>query len=362
VEKIVQSFGEDPWNVVNYFSGKLVHDFWRMGFSLDLSRQFTTGDAEYNKFIEWQFHTYKNQGYLKQAAYPLLYCVRDQNAVGEDDIKDGDSDAVEVQRFTGFLFAFEDGFLVSATLRPDTAYGITNMFVNPEATYVQADVDGKKLFVSKAFAQKLALQNHAVKILSEHDGAYFLGKDCQTPLGKTVPILPGAFVDASHATGLVHSVPAHAPFDFVALAVLKKDEKWAERVSKITPIQVISLSGYSEFPARDLVEKMKIVNLKEKGKLEKATQELYKKEFYEGVMHENCGAFAGQKVEHAKEKMADWLKSEQKAMDVFETSRAAECRCGGQVIAAVMSDQWFLDFNAPGWKQKSRQCLDAMRV
>lgn len=29
---IVASFGKDPWNIVNYYSGKLVHDFSRMGF------------------------------------------------------------------------------------------------------------------------------------------------------------------------------------------------------------------------------------------------------------------------------------------------------------------------------------------
>lgn len=361
-EQIVASFGKDPWNIVNYYSQKLVHDFWRMGFSLDLSRQFTTGDKEYNKFIEWQFHTFKEKGYLKQAAYPLLYCVKDKNAVGEDDIKDGDSNPVDVQRFTGFKFAFNDAYLVSSTLRPDTVYGITNMFVNPDATYVRASVDGETLIVSESFSKKLGLQNHAVKILDSFSGTDLLGKNCTTPLGKDVPILPGAFVDADHATGLVHSVPAHAPFDFVALNVLKKDEAWKHVVEKIELISVIDVEGFSKLPAKDLVEKMKIANLKEKGKLDKATAELYKKEFYEGKMAANTGRFAGLKASDAKDQIADWLKKEGKALDVFEASRPAECRCGGQVVAAVLSDQWFLDYNAPGWKEKSRKALDAMRV
>ncbi|MBI2444860.1 leucine--tRNA ligase [Candidatus Micrarchaeota archaeon] len=362
VKKIVQSFGKDPWNVVNYYSGKLVHDFSRMGFSLDLSRQFTTGDAEYNKFIEWQFHTYQKKGYLKQAAYPILYCVRDRNAVGEDDIKDGDSDPVSVQPFTGFKFAFEDGFLVSSTLRPDTVYGITNMFARPDATYAKIRADGQILYVAKEFVEKMKLQHHVVDVLEEIKGEAFLGKTCTTPLGKQVPILPGAFVNPDHASGFVHSVPAHAPFDYVALQDLKKDAKWKGLVEKIEPIAVISVPGYGNWPAKDVVQRMKIANLKEKAKLDKATAELYKKEYYEGTLLPINGEFAGMKAETAKDKMALWLKAKGAALDVYEASRPAQCRCGGQVVVAVLSDQWFLDFNAAGWKTAANQCLQRMDI
>jgi len=362
VEQIVRSFGKDPWNVVNYYSGKLVQDFSRMGFSLDLSRQFTTGDPEYNKFIEWQFHTFQQKGVLTQAAYPILYCVRDRNAVGEDDIKDGDSDPVSVQPLTAFKFAYEDGFLVSSTLRPDTVYGITNMFVHPDATYVKIKVDGAVLFVAKPFVEKIKLQNHAVEVLGEFKGQDFLGKTCTTPLGKQVPILPGAFVDPDHASGFVHSVPAHAPFDYVALQDLKKDAKWKGTVEKIVMIPVIAVPGYGNVPAQDVVERMKIANLKEKGKLDKATAELYKKEYYEGTLLPGNGEFAGMNVLDAKDKMATWLKKKGAALDVYEASRQAVCRCGGQVVVAVLSDQWFLDFNAPGWKPEARVCLAQMDI
>ncbi len=362
VKEIVQSFGKDPWNIVNYYSGKLVHDFSRMGFSLDLSRQFTTGDPEYNKFIEWQFRTYQRKGYLTQGQYPILYCVRDKNAVGEDDIKDGDSDPVSVQPFTGFKFAFQDGFLVSSTLRPDTVYGITNMFVRPDADYAKVRVDGQILYVAKAFVPKLELQHHAVETLEGMKGEAFLGKTCKTPLGKDVPILPGAFVDPEHASGFVHSVPAHAPFDYVALQDLKKDALWKATVEKIQPIAVISVPGYGELPAKDVVERMKIANLKEKGKLDKATAELYKKEYYEGTLLAVNGEFAGMKAETAKEQMARWLKKKGVTIDVYEASRPAQCRCGGQVVVAVLSDQWFLDFNASGWKSAASSCLRQMDI
>ena len=37
-----------------------------------------------------------------------------------------------------------------------------------------------------------------------------------------MPVLPGFFVKEDAGTGVVMSVPAHAPFDYVALQRLKK--------------------------------------------------------------------------------------------------------------------------------------------
>ncbi len=378
VSGIVSTFS-DPWKLVNYFSIKLVDDFKSMGYSLDLSRQFTTGDKEYNKFIEWQFTRFKDQGFLKQAAYPLLYCVNDKNAVGEDDIKDADTDPVEVQRFTAMKFSVEGGgkseFVVSSTLRPDTAFGITNMFVNPAASYAKVFIesgDGKwreEWWVSRKAAEKLALQDKKIRILEEKSGEDFVGKWLVDPTGKRVAILPSQFVDAEHATGFVHSVPAHAPYDLVALEEMKSDEKLfskhpelREAVDSIKPIGLIDLPGFGEIPAHDLVQRMKIANTREKQKLEKATAELYRAEFYHGIMRPVNKQFAGMRVAEAKDAMTAWLKKEGKAADVFECSRKAVCRCGGEVVAAVLSDQWFIDYNSPGWKEAANACLSQMLI
>lgn len=375
VPAIVKSFS-DPWGVVNYFSGKLVDDFRSMGFSLDMSRQFTTGDAEYNRFIEWQFHKYRDSGFLKQAAYPILYCVRDENAVGEDDIKDADTDPVEVQKFTAFKFALGggDGSLVSCTLRPDTVFGITNMFVNPDADYVRVKVafnDGsdEDWWVSEKAAEKLAYQDANVIILDRKPGTWFVGRTVMSPVGDAVPVLPASFVDASHASGFVHSVPAHAPFDYAAIMELANDGKvlagypgLKEKVAAIVPRGVITVEGFGEIPAADLCGRMKITNTREKDKLAKATKELYKAEYYGGTLNSSNKQFSGKKAAFAKAEVSKWLVDSGKARFFFENSRPASCRCGGEVVSAVMRDQWFIDYNAEGWKEKSRKCLDGMAV
>ncbi len=103
-------------------------------------------------------------------------------------------------------------------------------------------------------------------------------------------------------------------------------------------------------------------NARDKTLLDKLTQEIYKKEFYEGVLNEACGEFAGLKVSEAKDKIAEWLKARGAAVDYFEASRPAECRCGGKVVAAVLPDQWFLDFKAEGWKKRAFKALKRLTV
>ena len=374
IDEIVDSFA-DPWNVVNYFSKKIVLDFSRMGFSLDFTRQFTSGDEEYNRFVEWQFFKYEEKGFLTRGSYPILFDTQEKNAVGEDDIKDGDTEPVELRKFVGLKSKFsadgEEGFIISATLRPETVFGITNVFVNPRAKYVKARVGADVFFVSAQAAEKLSFQHHSVKIEGEFDGEFFVGKFVETPLQQRVPILPAEFVDADNASGFVHSVPAHSVADWLALDELRKDEKTLKKyegaklkdlVDAIRPVSLIKLEGFGEFPAKDMVDQFKIMNTREKQKLEKATQHLYKAEFYGGVMKENAMGFAGKTVVEAKEDVSEWLVRDRNAFWFYDTSRPAVSRAGGKVAVAILSDQWFLDFNAKGWKDSAFECLNEMAV
>ncbi len=71
---------------------------------IDWSRKFTTGEPIYNKFIEWQYAKLNELGILTQGKYPILYSPEYENAVGEDDIKDGDTEKVTIQEMTYILF------------------------------------------------------------------------------------------------------------------------------------------------------------------------------------------------------------------------------------------------------------------
>jgi leucyl-tRNA synthetase len=342
-----------------------------MGYSLDTTREFTTGDPEYNKFIEWQYFILNDKKLISQGDYPILWCVNDKNAVGEDDIQDGDELNVEVNEFVGIKFKLDnDMFLVAATLRPETIFGATNVWIHPDAIYKEISIDGEIWIVSKEATMKLLEQNHEIKINRELKGEELLDAYVEVPItGRRIPIYPAVFVDTDHATGAVYSVPGHAPYDYAAIVDLQKDDKTiinynlnSENLKQIEPISLIEVKGYGEFPAVEIYQKLGVKSQEDTEKLEEATQTIYKDEYYSGIMKSNTGDYADLKVEEAKNKVADTLFEIDLATPIYEPSTKAFCRCGGQIIVAIIQNQYFLNYGNPEWKEKAFKALNQMLI
>lgn len=122
ISRILAGFS-DPKKIADYFSAEIIKDFSLMGFSIDWSRRFTTSDPVYQEFVKWQFLKLNDLGYIKKGTYPVLYSIEDENAVGEDDIKDGDIDKVSIEEYTGVIFKGKHFSLIAASLRPETIFG-----------------------------------------------------------------------------------------------------------------------------------------------------------------------------------------------------------------------------------------------
>ncbi len=369
VEKIVASF-TDPQNIVDFFIPLMEEEFATLGLSVDWRRSFTSGDKEHQKLVEWQFRKYKKKGYLVQGKYPVLYSESLGNAVGEDDIIDGDIDPVEKQEFVLVKFPYKDKFLIAATLRPETLYGQTNLWVNPDVSYAGAKV-GKEIWIaSKECFAKLALQEYDITIVETILGKELLGKKCHAPfLEKDILILPSSHCDPHKGTGIVTSVPSDAPFDWIALHQLQESEEQCKKyhlpynnIKKIQPIPIISSKGYGAFPAKEICQKRNIHTLDQHQELAEATQEIYKTGFHTGVMTQNCGLYAGMPTAQAREDMKKELLKKKNSAILFETSRPAKARDGSPVVVAVLDKQWFLDFAAAGWKEEAHQALKQMLI
>ena len=365
VERILRSFVE-PENIARYFADKVIRDFKGMGYSIDWRRRFHTAEPIYNRFVEWQFKKLNERGVIKKGKYPITYSPEDGNPVGEDDIEDGDVNKVTIMEFTAIKFAFEDGYLVAATLRPETIFGVTNLWINPSGEYCEVFVEGEKWFISREAAEKLKYQKEGVVVGECFPGTHFVGKMAREPVrGREVPILPAEFVDVDNATGVVYSVPAHAPYDYQALVDLQRDEERmkkygldTEMVRGIEPIKIIDIKGY-DMPAKDICERMGIKDQKD-PRLEEATQTVYKDEFYSGVLNERCGEFAGIKIKEIKDEVKEWLRGIGKADVFYETSRKAVTRNGHKVIVAVLQEQWFIDYSQDWWKELGHKATDRM--
>ncbi len=370
VAGIVDSF-VDPWNVARYFADKIIPDFKKMGFSIDWSRQFTTGDEVYNKFIEWQYGKLTELGLITRGQHPVLFCTIDQNAVGEDDIAGGDVEKISIDTYVGIKFAYDDAYIVTATLRPETVFAVTNLWVAPSETYVKAYVDGEKWIISLQSASKLRYQQRELTIIEEFKGTALLGSSCVSPLGREVPILPASFVDTGLGTGTVMSVPAHAPYDWAALCDLKFHRHAVEGVDlpqlahlarSVRPISLVKITGYGEFPAQELCEQNDVRSQMDTDKLSHITNVLYREEFYNGVLKETAEQFEGRLVRDVKQDIIDFLESASAASEIFETSTRGLCRCGGDVIVAIEPGQYFLNYGDKRWKAKAFELLDRLAI
>ncbi len=103
-------------------------------------------------------------------------------------------------------------------VRPETIFGVTNLWVNPDIVYKKIKVDGENWIVSAECAHKLEYLDKKITYQGEVKGSELCGKKVQVPhRNDSVVMLPASFVESHTGTGIVMSVPAHAPFDYQAL-------------------------------------------------------------------------------------------------------------------------------------------------
>ena len=61
-------------------------------------------------------------------------------------------------------------FLPCGTYRPETTFGVTNLWLNPEVKYVRAKVNDEEWIVSEDTIEKLANQKYLVTVHGDHSG------------------------------------------------------------------------------------------------------------------------------------------------------------------------------------------------
>ncbi|MDD1729496.1 MAG: leucine--tRNA ligase, partial [Methanospirillum sp.] len=351
-QDVLDSF-TDPLNIVNHFANEYERVMKQAGLSIDWSRRFTTVEPTYSKFIEWQWKHLNEAGHVVKGAHPVRYCPQCENPVGDHDLLEGDK--AEIQKFILILFKYGDVTIPCATLRPETVYGVTNLWVNPNVEYVRATVDGKEWILSRDAMYKISLQDHEVTELGVISGSELVDKTVSHPLCGEIPILPAVFVDPDMATGLVMSVPAHAPYDYIALRDLQQKGKYTD----IKPVGLIKVDGYGEFPAVEAVEKADIIN-QDDPNLETLTQEVYSAEHATGKMYDQYG---GKPVKFARDEIGQMMTEKYGSFIMYEfDTRPVVCRCGSRVYVKVLHNQWFLEYSDPAWKQQVYDQLATMEL
>jgi len=377
---------KDPLSMARYFHEVSKVSMINAGYSIDWRREFTSIDPQFSKFIHWQFEKLRKRGFIVQGTHPVGWCPRDNMPVSMHDTKDDIEP--EIGEFVLLYFKDKDNIVYpTATLRPETIFGAINVWVNPEATYVKAKVDNEVWIISEDAAYRLTFQLRRVNILEKFKGEKLLGLRLRNPVtGEWVPILPATFVDPKMGTGVVMSVPAHAPYDYAAIVDIKSTDlsKYNVKPEELEPRPLIKVKGYSEIPAKDAVEKYGVKSQEEKDKLDEATREVYGVEYKYGIMRDDIIKYVtidipeparsyiigfvrswivGKPVSEARENITKWLEASGLASKMYEImNKPVYCRCGAEVVVKILEDQWFIDYGIEEWKKLAREALRQMRI
>jgi leucyl-tRNA synthetase len=374
---------ETPMGYARYFIEEADSSYKRgmeqLGLSIDWRREFTTNDDRYSQFIAWQYETLKDRGLLENGLHPVDFCTNERQPVTDHDLLEGED--AEMQEFTLIRFSqagesdvggSDDAhgdrtIFPMATLRPETVRGVTNAFVHPEATYVRATVDGESWVLSEDATEKFALQDRDIAVEETFAGAALVGERVDNPVtGEAVVILPATFVDADNATGVVMSVPAHSPDDYLALeeATADADRIAAEygvdaaAIRAIEPVPILEIDDYGEIPARDAVRAAGVASTDD-PELHAVTEDLYQDEFLHGRLLDSYGAFAGAVIEDVREEFRAHHREAGAFDTMYEYTEEVVCRCGGAVEVSVQ-DTWFIRYNDEDWQAHARKAVDRM--
>jgi len=363
-----------PEGFVDYFSQMYVKDYISYGYLVDDRRFTVTIYPDYQKFIEWQFKKLKEKDLLVQKPYFATACVKcGPVAVDPSEMDLSKGGNAEKQEFTIIKLKFEkeNQFILVATLRPETVYGQTNIWLSPEEEYVKIKSGNEFWIASKDFYEKIKYQVDNLELSGQSfKGSELLGKYVTPPIiNREIIILPSSFCDPKIGTGIVTSVPSDAPADWMGLYDLQRSKEECDKynldfetIKNIKLIPIIKSKDFGDFPAVEICENMKINSQKDTEKLEIAKKEVYKKGYHTGVMNDTCDEYAGLKVEVAKDKIKQKMIDDNNAFVFYDLSEEVLCRCSSPVVIKRIDDQWFIKYSDKQLTEKTIEYIKEMSI
>ncbi|MDE1762056.1 MAG: leucine--tRNA ligase [Candidatus Micrarchaeota archaeon] len=362
-----------PEYIAEYFVKTVEKDMRTSGLSVDWRRKLVSIEPIFGKFIEWQFKILNEKGYLTKGKHPVGWCPNENNAVGMHDTQHDVEPEIEEETAIKFKVDGEDASFICSTYRPETLDGVTNIFVNEGSTYVLCRMDGENFYVSKSAANILSYQR-SVEVARELPGKELLAKKAINPFNnEVVPVFPGYFVKESLGTGVVMSVPAHAPFDYAAIERLKASgyNTGEVRYKRIIDVQIgRSLSDVSvgeakpvhvDLPSLAYLEVLHTDVNAIDDMLEFATKLQYREESHWGKML--VKGYEGMSEPEARDKIKKQMVDSGKAIMIYIVQNApVKCRCGYDVVVKIVDNQWFLNYGDPKWKEMVKQNFEQMRI
>ena len=349
----IEKFASDPVQMGLYFSKTFKEDFELAGMSIDWRREFILSyTPQYTKFVEWQLRKLKDKGLITQGNHPVIWCPREDTSLGDHDRAEGEGESPML--FSIIKFKCGELILPVATLRPETVFGVTNIWINDKIKYRKIEVDGESWIVSSEFEKKLPYQLKEIKSASDFDISSIIKTTAVNPVNnEEIPVLNADFVDKDLNTGVVMSVPMHSPADYV---YWEKVRESAPSLYK-KPKKIIDVDGYENL-IEDAVKK----NGSDKPGLKEATRFVYKKEASEGKLNDKNGPLSGLTINEGREKAIELLKGLSAYDSIYELSGRVVCRCGSEGLVKMVQNQWFIKYSDKKLKEKAIDHVSRMNI
>jgi len=405
----------DPKYWAYYFPNLAKYTLERFGYNYDPSRSFITTDLDqyYDKFVKWQFsHLHKN-GVLKFGSrYDLFSIKENQPCLGHDrsvgeDAKPHKSylitfrlDSEYELNFTkilNLLFNNNDKSikhvdLLVMTSRPETIFGVTNLWINKDLTYGLYQIKFSDGVIKYWICQEyniVSFKHQYINVIDFQLVSYIKGSDL---IGLRINmtdnkinnitrkiychslnyqnIVPSLYVDSTKGTGIIMSVPSESLIDNIGMRVhnhhmndiitLSKDKGDDCQRYEITPIPIIksfdneSKTEYNMI-AHELLNK-KLNNNNSFKIISKDLDEMKiicSRSLNKSIMSD----FSSNNIDILK--MRNNMENMDNVYVYYEPDQLALSRSGERLIVAKMN-QWYIDYGNSQWKELAHNHLNNM--
>ena len=192
----------------------------RIGFWVDTDSAYKTMDASFVESVWWALATLHERGLLYEGHKVVPYCARCGTALSSHEVAQGYKDVEDPSVYVKFGLDDGDQLLVWTTT-PWTLVSNAAVAVDPELTYVRADLAGEVFVLAEALVERVLGED--VEILARFPGADLVGRRYEPPFDfiassewgeKAHTVLPGDFVSAEDGTGIVHTAIAFGEDDY----------------------------------------------------------------------------------------------------------------------------------------------------
>lgn len=188
-----------------------------LGYWVDMDHPYLTLSNDYIESV-WNILSKVHRDKLLYKGHRVSpYCPSCQTSLSSHEVAQGYKDVKDLSATVKFKRQDAEEYFLGWTTTPWTLPANVALAVNPNLTYVRAELEGSVYIVAKSLVSKVLGENAVV--LSEHWGKDFEGVSYLPPfqyvdVQKGHVIVLADFVTETSGTGIVHMAPAYGEDDY----------------------------------------------------------------------------------------------------------------------------------------------------